>query len=408
MIKLLIFGTGISAEKVQLNIKKKDAIVIGYLDNNKKKQGCHYQDKIIYAPEKCKELDYDYIIIASVKYELIIPQLLHLGVDKKRIVPYFQFDHKQYEGYRNFLHIDGMNYDEMRLQIESMQKYILNMEYEVADKISKEKLPIPRILSIDETIDGIIEKRMSISRFGDGDFDIIAGRKEGYQEADDALSARLKEVLEIPIEKHMVGLPDIYGDMSQLENKYADYFRNILIKERAVQYSYIDMERAYYNAFISRIYSEMKNKAQSGVWFQKAKGIWDKKDVVIVEGEATRFGVGNALLDNALSVQRILAPSENAFRKYAEILNCCMHMDEDKLFLIALGPTATVLAYDLAKAGRWAVDIGHLDIEYEWYLRGVQGHKVVIEGKYTNEVPGGNVVAEVKDERYLSEIVARC
>ena len=39
------------------------------------------------------------------------------------------------------------------------------------------------------------------------------------------------------------------------------------------------------------------------------------------------------------------------------------------MIIIALGPTATVLAYDLAKEGYQALDMGHFDIEYEWYLR---------------------------------------
>lgn len=39
--------------------------------------------------------------------------------------------------------------------------------------------------------------------------------------------------------------------------------------------------------------------------------------------------------------------------------------------LIALGPTATVMAYDLADMGYQALDIGNVDIEAEWFLRGV-------------------------------------
>ena len=40
----------------------------------------------------------------------------------------------------------------------------------------------------------------------------------------------------------------------------------------------------------------------------------------------------------------------------------------DSIILIALGPTATVLAYDLSKRGYQAIDVGHIDIEYEWFL----------------------------------------
>ena len=62
-----------------------------------------------------------------------------------------------------------------------------------------------------------------------------------------------------------------------------------------------------------------------------------------------------------------------------------------KLILIALGPTATVLSYDLALIGYWAIDIGHVDLEYEWMKNGaLQQEKV--KGKYVNEVIDGNQV----------------
>ena len=51
-----------------------------------------------------------------------------------------------------------------------------------------------------------------------------------------------------------------------------------------------------------------------------------------------------------------------------------------------MGPTATVLAYDLSRAGYQAIDIGHLDLEYEWFLRG-EGVRVEVPGKYNNELP---------------------
>ena len=44
-------------------------------------------------------------------------------------------------------------------------------------------------------------------------------------------------------------------------------------------------------------------------------------------------------------------------------------MDKKNLILISLGPTATVLAYDLSKLGYQAIDIGHTDLEYELLLR---------------------------------------
>ena len=81
------------------------------------------------------------------------------------------------------------------------------------------------------------------------------------------------------------------------------------------------------------------------------------------------MGVGNDLLSNALSVERVIAPSENAFLVYDVILSAVRKYGKGKLILAALGPTATVLAYDLAREGYWILDIGHLDLEYEWFLK---------------------------------------
>ena len=50
-----------------------------------------------------------------------------------------------------------------------------------------------------------------------------------------------------------------------------------------------------------------------------------------------------------------------------------------------MGPTATVLAYDLAKEDYWAIDIGQLDTEYEWFLRGVD-KRCELEYKNVSEV----------------------
>jgi hypothetical protein len=64
-----------------------------------------------------------------------------------------------------------------------------------------------------------------------------------------------------------------------------------------------------------------------------------------------------------------------------------------------------VLAYDLAKAGYHAIDIGHADISYEWLLRN-GGAKTAVGNKYNNEWPDGYVVEDIHDEVYESQIIA--
>ena len=115
-----------------------------------------------------------------------------------------------------------------------------------------------------------------------------------------------------------------------------------------------------------------ENKDYFIKYIEKIKEIWEKRDVLIVEGSRTRMGIGNDLFINAKTIRRIICPDKNAFQKYDEILNKVLkHTERNDLVLCAMGPTATVLAYDLAKKGIQALDLGHIDIEYEWFLRGL-------------------------------------
>ena len=92
--------------------------------------------------------------------------------------------------------------------------------------------------------------------------------------------------------------------------------------------------------------------------------------VVLFESQEARLGVANDIFDEAKSISRIIfGPVKNAFDKYDEILFAFNDIGSDKLVLAALGPTATILAYDLCKKGYQAVDIGNISGEYECFLR---------------------------------------
>ena len=64
-----------------------------------------------------------------------------------------------------------------------------------------------------------------------------------------------------------------------------------------------------------------------------------------------------------------------------------------------------VQAYDLYRAGFQAIDIGHMDLEYEWY-RQKTGGRCEVKHKYNNECDGGDNVEDIHDAKYEAEIVA--
>jgi glycosyltransferase family protein len=135
----------------------------------------------------------------------------------------------------------------------------------------------------------------------------------------------------------------------------------------------------------------LADKSSCKKTFDILKKIWDGQDIVFIEGEKSRLGVGNDLFDNAKSIQRILGPVTNAFDKYNELLECAKKVDKAKLILLALGPCATALSYDLFLLGYRAIDLGHADIEYEWFLQG-STEKQPVKNKFVNEAGAGKGV----------------
>lgn len=93
----------------------------------------------------------------------------------------------------------------------------------------------------------------------------------------------------------------------------------------------------------------------------------------------------------------------NSYNKIIEQVRKCANQDD--LILIALGQTATVLAYDLYKMGYQALDIGHVDVEYEWMKMGAIKKERIV-GRFMNEIDSGAFVDESFDNsKYLSQIV---
>ena len=129
---------------------------------------------------------------------------------------------------------------------------------------------------------------------------------------------------------------------------------------------------------------EFKDKSKVPDYIKKFKQIWHKKEVLIIEGEKSRLGIGNDLFNNTKSIKRILCPAINAFNAYDKIITQAKKINKSILILLALGPTSTVLSYNLYKSGYQVIDIGHIDIEYEWFLRKAT-KRIQIDNKYVNE-----------------------
>ena len=287
----------------------------------------------------------------------------------------------------------------------ALDSTIDNLQYEILDT---DKPVYPIIEPIENTISQIINEGKSMCRFGDGEFSLIAGeQRHRFHAPSPKLTKRLLEVLHSDNPDILICIQDMYGDLSQynMDGKYN--IRLYLTNEvRRQHYALLDMNRHYHNTHITRPYAMYADNHTSAPRerFAALKKIWDNRKLLIIEGEKTRMGIGNDLFDNAADIIRILGPAESAFDRYDDILAEALKQEKDRLVLIALGAAATVLAYDLANAGFQALDIGHIDIEYEWMRA---GGKVTIHNKYVNEVTDGYMVKDIHNPVYESQIIAK-
>ena len=273
------------------------------------------------------------------------------------------------------------------------------------DRLTKPFIGKPDIRSIEETYEKILTDRVSVSRFGDGEFKWMADLPQNtFQKPSPKMQERLIEISKSDLEKHIVCLSDTFGDLKQYNAYGREFWGCFMGMHRKHWMQFLKKGKTYYNTNMTRPYMDYVDKSPCANRFRMLKEIWNDRKVVLIEGEKSRLGVGNDLFDTAASIQRILAPATNAFDKYDAILERAKQLDKDTLILIALGPTATILAYDLAKEGYQALDIGHVDVEYEWFKMGATS-KVPLKNKYVNESLEGRDIGDLQDQEYLSQII---
>ncbi len=282
-------------------------------------------------------------------------------------------------------------------------KILLSLFYPMVVLIWK----MPKVKSIDETIDKIIKDKVSICRLGDGELLYIVDELNlPFQNQIPRLRNELIKILSSNHTNIIIGLPNAYEGLDNFNSRAKLTWRSQITWIYPRLKKYLLNEAVYYNGGISRLYIDFEDTSKCQYYFERMMSIWKDRDVVLIEGEKSRLGVGNNLFAQTKSIQRIICPAHNAFDKYEDIFNAASTQDKDKLILVAMGPTAKVLVYNLSLIGFQAIDIGNIDIEYEWYLKKATS-KIKIFGKYTSEAPGGRQVDDIDDVDYYRQIINR-
>ena len=216
-------------------------------------------------------------------------------------------------------------------------KYFINKQY---------FFPELKIMNDKQTVEEILNGK-SISRFGDGELSLIINNEAiGYQDADCSLNKALMAVLKKPSDNLIVCVPRglVYRDDLTRKAKWFWVWYLSMYKEKIC--SLLNKEYEYGNTNFTRFYMDLKDKSKTKNKVKSLKKIWDRKKILIIEGEKTRLGVTNDLFDNATSVNRFIVPSKNAFRKYRLILEKAIKIS--KKYDPHLEPVGMVRSYEEA------------------------------------------------------------
>ena len=220
-----------------------------------------------------------------------------------------------------------------------------------------------RIMDEYQTIKYLLDERASIARYGDGEIKLCLGRSAKSQKADLNMQKRLKDILKSNGSVNcLVGIPRIYSghDSGRMTEKKWSFWKRY--KSKSVLDLY-DQNKVYGSAFITR--PDTNDAIDCKEYYDKLKLIWKDREVLIMHGEGTGFLKRRSLVETASVVAEFTGPIRDAYAYHDKLVKTLLFCsDKDTVILLSLGPEATVLAYDLARAGRQALDLGHLGMFY--------------------------------------------
>lgn len=238
------------------------------------------------------------------------------------------------------------------------------------------------ILDNDESIDLLLKNEFSVSRYGDGELNLMMGGNIHFQPFSKELAIRLKDILLNYDDNSSlkIGVPLAINSTTGYKDSAKEFWKMNMRTGRMHWLFYCGIRKRFLNASFTRCYLDYEEKEKSLIWFEKIKKLWFNKKVLVVEGETSKLGFNNDLFDDTILVKRIITKSYDAWSVYKRILKTTLTIANDfDIILVSLGPTATILASDVSKKGYRVLDIGHVNLEYQEFL------KVNNKGKKIND-----------------------
>jgi hypothetical protein len=228
-------------------------------------------------------------------------------------------------------------------------RYVTNFVFE------KSKV-YPHVRTNNETIDELIISKKSISRFGDGEYAICMYESIPFQEKNISLTIRLHQILNNKNDKCLIAVLD-----PKKTSTYNYYWLQFWYENIEAICLMIKNKENLYNSTVSR---ELDN-----LNVQSLKSIWTNRNIIFVTGKGSRFDNNHEIFQNIQSQFSVFGLAINAWNEYEklfkEVVIACRNT-ENPLVICSLGPTATVLSYDLSLLDIQSLDLGHITNSFDF------------------------------------------
>lgn len=240
-------------------------------------------------------------------------------------------------------------------------------------ELVNEKPYKPKILTVSEGIDELIASGKSFCRLGDGECKLINGVGLDFQQPDRALAKKLLQILQDEQTACYVGIPRYYWyfneDMERRNNPYHKQYYTFQIPPiRQFFAEHCNKNKTYIDACLGG-YMSQKSVAFCKKRFKKLQTLFANKKLLIVAGETVFKNISHDFFANAAQKEFLFAPRINAWAHFDSIMQRILTYPKDFLVVLILGPTATVLAYELSKLGYVAYDTGHVPKDYDAFMK---------------------------------------
>lgn len=212
----------------------------------------------------------------------------------------------------------------------------------------------PKVVDERLTLNRVLEGA-SIARYGDGELKLMLGRRCVSQIVVPGIVDELRAIIGAKRTHAIVGIPTVvpgsrrYELWSSLAPKFAPF---------------LNREATYYSSFITR----PDNAPWIGTkeFFDDIESLWRDQRVTFV-GNGVRSLTAKFLQDTgAKHVDWIECSYAHSYVDIDRLFRSVIALPNHRVLLCA-GPTATCLAERLAKAGRHAIDLGHIGMFWRRY-----------------------------------------